>query len=78
MTKYYCDCCEKEITESNCLEGGQNSGRLAAEIKRNGFKLKVEILTSKDDRANEGLFCKYCVLDALYRLDDRPVPASPL
>jgi len=35
--------------------------------------LQVEVLETKDGTSNAGEFCRYCVLDALQKLDDRPV-----
>ena len=82
MTKHFCDKCSDEITEKNECNGGNVVGsRLGTTIK---FRPKgrliidpedrftVEILTSFNGTANAGEFCKYCVLDALYKLDDRP------
>lgn len=73
MTKYFCDVCTKEITEKNQCAGGQVAcdSRLGTEIKARGKRLRVEIMTALDGAFNAGVFCKYCVLDALYRLDDR-------
>jgi len=72
MTKYFCDACGKEMGEGNSPGGGQNSGRLEATIRRGGRALKVEVIHSTDGCANAGLYCKYCILDALREIDDRP------
>lgn len=82
MTKYFCDKCEKEITDENeCVGGNISSGRVGTEIEyrtkgqspmEKSHKLKVEIIHSHNGTANAGLFCKYCILDAFARLDDRP------
>jgi len=66
--KYFCDQCGEEITEENKIK----SGRLKTSIGHLG----IQVLMSKDKTANDGDFCKYCVLDALYKLDDRPKKAS--
>ncbi len=71
MTKYFCDGCLQEITESNAVSGGQNGQRLGTTVKKGDIALKVEILTGTGGVSNAGLFCKYCILDALYKLDDR-------
>ncbi len=76
MIKYFCDFCEKEITKENKVEGGFNTaGRLGTTLEKKGLSLKVEILTSSNETSNVGCFCKHCILDALYKLDDRPKQA---
>lgn len=37
----------------------------------NGRRMEVEVVTSLSGTYNDGDFCKYCILDALYELDDR-------
>lgn len=72
MIKRYCDCCQSEMTESNTPKMGGTSSRLAAEIVRNGVRLGVEVIHSTNGASNSGDVCKYCILDALAKLDDRP------
>lgn len=73
MIKTYCDGCNRELTSSNDLKGGFNLiGRLGIELCKNGKTLKVEMITSKDNVANQGDWCRYCVIDAINKLDDRP------
>jgi len=77
MIKRFCDICETEITKANSLNLDNGGFRMQAEIEGKysvygKSKLKVEVITSLDGTANEGDFCKYCILDALYKLDDRP------
>jgi hypothetical protein len=72
MIKRFCDICGNEITKDSSIVSSAPGERLGATIKKNGAELKVEILTSVDGTANKGDVCKHCVLDALYRLDDRP------
>lgn len=64
------------MTERNTPKLGANGSRMAADIQRSGVKLGVEIIQSVDGTSNAGDVCKYCILDALYRLDDRPKEAS--
>jgi hypothetical protein len=73
MIRTYCDGCEKEITEANACAGGpiHCDWRLGTTVKKRGKKLLVEVIITTDDVANTGHWCKYCVLDALYALDDR-------
>jgi len=69
MIKRYCDCCGEEITNSNCIP----SSRLRATVKgQANTKLTIEILTALDGCSNKGDFCRYCVIDAVKLLDDRP------
>lgn len=82
MTKYFCDKCGEEITVKNACTGGSfATSRMGTVIEFRPFDLdpyapakrfKIEVMTSLDGQANDGCFCKYCVLDALFRLDDRP------
>ena len=82
MTKYFCDKCETEITKRNeCIGGSTVEYRLGTEIEfrtkdlspvSNSHRLKVEILHSFNGGANDGIFCKYCIIDAINKLDDRP------
>lgn len=80
MTRYYCDCCNAQITKANECAGGKlhcPDSRLGIEVEKNGVVLKVEIMTSLDGVANAGHFCRFCVLDALKMLDTRNQPAKP-
>lgn len=82
MTKYFCDKCETEITESNqCIGGSTVESRLGTEIEFRtkdlspvaaSHRLKLELMHSFNGTWNNGIFCKYCVIDAFMRLDDRP------
>jgi len=79
VIRYFCDGCETEITSSNAAVGGainNPESRLGIEIQSNGHRLKIEIMTSTDGVANAGLWCKYCILNALNKLDDRPQPKA--
>lgn len=77
MVKYFCDKCGEEITDKNSAAGGTKvDGRLGVEVAYGRHTLAVEVITSLDGCSNAGLFCKYCILDALYRLDDRPKAAA--
>ena len=67
MLKRFCDVCGVEIFGPTAL-----SGRMTAEIKRASAALKIEIITAKDSTWNDGDFCKYCIIDAVNQLDDRP------
>jgi len=75
MVRRYCDCCGEEITDKNRV--GDAHWRLTAKIepKKNSRSCKsliVEVITAKDGAWNDGDFCKYCIIDAINKLDDRP------
>ena len=72
MIKRYCDLCKELMTDDNTPNFGGNCSRLAAVIEKNGVKLEVEVIQTVDGVSNAGDICKHCVLDALYKLDDRP------
>jgi hypothetical protein len=65
------------MTEANTPKFGTNGGRLAADVRtREKVLLQVEVIQSLNGTSNAGDVCKYCILDALRRLDDRPRNAS--
>lgn len=68
MIKAFCDQCGKEITDKNAATGGSSKRRLCTSIGH----LSVEVMTAQNGVSNAGDYCKYCILDALYKLDDRP------
>lgn len=74
MIRYFCDCCGKEIPAEDATFRNPLWGRLSAELKRGNSALRVSVIEYKDNVGNSGQFCRYCVLDALRSLDDRPVP----
>ena len=71
MIRYFCDLCGREMQDSGA--GRNELGRLTATVRGRGCELKVEVIQSKDGVGNNGHFCRYCVLDALGALDDRPL-----
>ena len=71
MIKRYCDCCEAEILKYNQVDNKNH--RLTAEIRKsNNTLFKVEVITALDTKWNKGDFCKYCIIDAINKADDRP------
>lgn len=75
MIKRFCDVCGAEITDENKVAFSDGPERLRAEVKQkgvNGNSLVVQVMTALNNTSNDGDFCKYCILDALYKLDDRP------
>lgn len=73
MIKRYCDCCGDEIIDRNKID--DNLSRLTGALRKPGGTslLKVQVITAKDSSWNKGEFCKYCVIDALMKADDRHV-----
>ena len=75
MIRYFCDVCDNELTDENKIVGG--AGRIqrlcheSAPIKEE--KVMFEVTTGTVGGTwNSGDFCKYCVIDAINKLDDRP------
>jgi len=71
MIRYFCDNCEEEIAERDAKDRNPLH-RLSATVKRGNSELTVEVIESKNGASNAGHFCRYCVLEALAKLDDRP------
>jgi len=68
MVKLFCDICGEEITDGK---------RIKTEVKArpggsNNAVLNIEIMTGLNGTHNAGHFCKYCIIDAVSGLDDRP------
>jgi len=71
--KHFCDLCGVEITDANKANLHSDNFRMKASVNENGVTLTTEIMTSKDGTTNAGDFCKYCIIDCINTLDDRPV-----
>lgn len=77
MQRTFCDCCGKQIVEDNPgrLKPADTVtvfyGRLPHEFRNIYFELTARLSTHGDGRAD---LCKYCMIDAVNKLDDRPVP----
>lgn len=65
MKKPYCDQCGDLITSDNYFEG------FKVDVAGVSFSVIIENAIPTDYDA-----CKYCVLDAIAKLDDRPKAAS--
>lgn len=74
MTRHFCDICGSELLEHNSPKNNNTNNHLASEP---GTKLMFEIMTGFAGTWNAGEFCKYCIIDAVNKLDDRP-KVSPL
>lgn len=70
MIRYFCDCCGEEIVTRD--KDRNPLYRLTAKLQKGSSVLQVEVIESKDGTSNAGDFCRYCVLEALQKLDDRP------
>ncbi len=70
MIKLYCDCCGVNITDKNKIGWGKDS--LSAEIKtRKGSAFILRVIIGEGNSWESADFCKYCVIDALNKADDR-------
>lgn len=72
MQKHYCDVCEKEMTDATTPSGGKSGGRVARKVAMGTSTLEIEIMHYWNGTANAGDVCKYCLIDLLKDLDDRP------
>ena len=74
MIKRCCDACGEELTSRNLPSGGfMVKSRLGAELRTSdGRVFHFEVIGAVGKCANDGEFCKYCILDALNSTDDRP------
>jgi len=71
MIRRFCDVCDNELTSENAVTG--EKGRLTSEVHpKAGGLLMFEVATGHNGTWNGGDFCKYCVIDAINKLDDRP------
>ena len=82
MIRHFCDECGDELKGKNRCKSNRgstgpdkDSDRLAGEgsgSKPTPGVMHFEIMTGRGNTWNDGEFCKYCVLDAVAKLDDRP------
>ena len=72
MKRYFCDVCGSEIGDENAQCAGSTGNRVAAEVIGKHGKLSVEVHAAINDTWNAGDVCKYCIIDAVNRADDRP------
>ena len=75
MKKTFCDMCGEEITKKNESNKACQIERL---IKRHPVglcKLTIDVIFDNIlVNSNPGDVCKYCLLDGILALDDRPKP----
>ena len=64
MIKRFCDCCGVELNKKNTI--GEDTGSMQPRIKKGkSIRVRISIVGTGD-------FCKYCAIDAIKNLDDRP------
>jgi hypothetical protein len=81
MIRTYCDICEQEITETNKPESPNFMRAESCLLRAIGsVELSVNIRFGdyRGDNEWRGDYCKYCVLDAILKLDDRKAKATNL
>lgn len=66
MKRTYCNCCDTEITNNNFFS--YNSML----VKMDGVEIKVR---PENTVPMDWDVCRYCVIDAIAKLDDRPKDA---
>ena len=74
MIRRFCDVCDNELTDENSIVGAAGRlQRLSNDSTPGGAgKLMFEVITGTVGGTwNSGDFCKYCVIDAINKLDDR-------
>ena len=64
MKKSFCDQCGKELNAMN------NAFDMTGEHKKLQFNVMYGLVD--EENYGEGDWCKYCVIDAVNSLDDRP------
>lgn len=75
MLRHYCDRCHAEITEANACSGGfpdetRLGGTIEATAEHPAWNVTVLVATEGDWQSGD--FCRYCVIDLVNTLDDRP------
>ena len=79
--KRMCDQCGVELDGSAATHGNHGStesGQSEGLVKEHG-DIRVRLVAGKKGNAYfSGDWCKYCMLDTIAKLDDRPKPAEAL
>lgn len=70
MTRHFCDHCGDELTPQNKTPAS------VCREKKGRPDLVVILDACAHGVIGEGEFCKYCVIDAVKQLDDRPTLAQ--
>ena len=71
MIKYYCDICGDEITKDN-EKPIEFTGKALSKHGLPKRELKVTLTEIDPCGDQEACVCKYCMLDAIRKTDDRP------
>ena len=74
MIRRFCDVCDNELTDENSISGAKGRLQRLCNESFPGIDTEVmfEVTTGHKGTWNSGDFCKYCVIDAINKLDDRP------
>lgn len=84
MIKHYCDKCGEEITKKNEPPHPVCGSRFRFDIdfrrEQRGYIARFEVVEGIDEEeragsqrsCNNAEFCKYCIIGAINRFDDRP------
>lgn len=72
MIKRFCDVCGEELTKSNTPSSGTEKNRVGCVVQGKTGRLTVEVHHAIDCMWDGGDVCKYCIIDAVNKADDRP------
>lgn len=82
MTRHFCDVCGNELTPERKPTNKNDTAQVGDRLGGAHGALRFEIMTGNADGWNNAEFCKYCIIDAVNRHDDRakvlPDSAGPL
>lgn len=82
VMRIYCDVCDGEIdgdlTRPGLDTGGVTRGRFSGYKENKTHRLLFEIMIGRQISEtqlnwNAGDYCKYCIIDAVNKYDDRPM-----
>ena len=73
MIKHYCDCCGIEMSRTN--QGPLSYS--AASVANAAVQLTFSVTGVTTNGTTSADVCKYCLLDALETMDDRPASSRP-
>lgn len=72
-SKTFCDICGDEMDGKNTPSGGVDvCDRLGGNAKTGKNYVSFEITVGLNGKWNVGDICKYCIINAVKRFDDRP------
>lgn len=68
MNRIFCDLCERPIVKREQVRAELTAGGM-------GVLLVVEQLRNGEEHVD---LCRYCIIEAITKLDDRPRPSEPV